>query len=73
MNRRKQIQKQQVVIPKGFILPGEAAVIEIPRRFEKSPVVVVKRRDNEFAHARASSYFIRAPEDVQVVTLLFNV
>ncbi|KYB25570.1 hypothetical protein TcasGA2_TC034868 [Tribolium castaneum] len=69
MHRRKRDGTQQLVIPKGMILPGEAAVIEIPRRYQRAPIIIMKRKGGVVAHMRAEDHFIPsgkdAPQDVK--------
>ncbi|XP_068898935.1 uncharacterized protein [Tenebrio molitor] len=62
--RRRRTDTQQLVIPRGMLGPEEVAVIEIPKRFHKTPVVVLKRRPGELARIRASHYFVEAPYDL---------
>jgi hypothetical protein len=62
--RRRRTDTQQLVIPRGMLGPEEVAVIEIPKRFHKTPVVVLKRRPGELARIRASHYFVEAPYDM---------
>ncbi|XP_044271337.1 vegetative cell wall protein gp1-like isoform X3 [Tribolium madens] len=63
MHRRKKDATQQLVIPKGMILPGEAAVIEIPRRYQRAPIIILKRKGGEVAHMRAEDHFVPASND----------
>ncbi|XP_068898944.1 uncharacterized protein [Tenebrio molitor] len=62
--RRRRTDTQQLVIPRGMLGPEEVAIIEIPKRFHKTPVVVLKRRPGELARIRASHYFVEALYDL---------
>lgn len=43
--------------------PGEGAVIEIPRRYQRIPIIIMRRKAGELAQMRAEDHFLPASKD----------